>query len=102
MALLGFDKSKVLIAAGKYVLHGKFSDTADEYNKNLNRAPNDLMTLNTLGDLYARDGKREDALRCFYDPAEKSLEAGFVPRSIAVYKRIAKLDAESIPPLIKL
>lgn len=102
MALLGFDKSKALKAAEKYVLQGKLSNAIDEYNKILKRDPKDLMTLNTIGDLYDRDGKREEALKCFYDLAEKSVEAGFIPRAIAVYKRVTKLDSESIPPLLKL
>ena len=102
MALLGFDKSKALKAAEKYVLQGKLSNAIDEYNKILKRDPKDLMTLNTIGDLYDRDGKREEALKCFYDLAEKSVEAGFIPRAIAVYKRITKLDSESIPPFLKL
>ena len=102
MALLGFDKSKALKAAEKYVLQGKLSNAIDEYNKILKRDPKDLMTLNTIGDLYDRDGKREEALKCFYDLAEKSVEAGFIPRAIAVYKRITKLDSEAIAPLLKL
>ena len=102
MALLGFDKSKALKAAEKYVLQGKLSNAIDEYNKILRRDPKDLMTLNTIGDLYDRDGKREEALKCFHDLAEKSVEAGFIPRAIAVYKRITKLDSRSIPPLLKL
>ena len=102
MALLGFDKSKALKAAEKYVLQGKLSNAIDEYSKILKRDPKDLMTLNTIGDLYDRDGKRGEALKCFYDLAEKSVEAGFIPRAIAVYKRVTKLDSDAIPPLLKL
>ncbi|MGH9786469.1 MAG: tetratricopeptide repeat protein [Terriglobia bacterium] len=102
MALLGFDKSKVLQAAEKYVLQGKIEAAINEYHKILKKDPKDLLTLNTIGDLYARGGKKEEALKCFHDLAEKSIEAGFVPRSIAVYKRITKLDPDSIPPWIKL
>lgn len=102
MALLGFDKSKVLQAAEKYVLQGKIEAAIEEYSKILKKDPKDLMTLNTIADLYDRAGKKEAALKCFHDLAEKSIEAGFVPRSIAVYKRITKLDPESVPTWIRL
>ena len=88
MALLGFDKAKVLQTAEKYVLQGKIQAAIDEYHKILKKDPKDLMTLNTVGDLYDRAGKREEAVKCFYELAEKYVEAGYVPRAIAVYKRI--------------
>ena len=92
MALLGFDKAKVLKSAEDYVLRGKIGAAIDEYNKILKKDPKDLMTLNTVGDLYDRSGKKEEAIKCFYNLAEKYIETGFVPRSIAVYKRITKLE----------
>ena len=103
MALgLGFNKTKILQTAEKYVLQGKLTAAIDEYQKILKKDPKDLMTLNTVGDLYIRAGKTEDALKCFYGLAEKSIEAGFVPRAIAVYKRITKIDVEALPALTKL
>ena len=102
MALLGFDKAKVLHAAEKYVLQGKIQAAIDEYNKILKKDPKDLMTLNTIGDLYDRAGKKDEAIKCFYTLAEKYVESSAIPRSIAVYKRITKLDPEAIAPLLKL
>ena len=103
MALgLGFNKAKILQAAEKYVLQGKIPAAISEYQKILKKDPIDLMTLNTVGDLYARSGKIEEASKCFYDLAEKSIDAGFVPRAIAVYKRITKIEQEALPALIRL
>jgi tetratricopeptide (TPR) repeat protein len=103
MALgLGFNKAKILQTAEKYVLQGKIPAAIEEYQKILRRDPKDLMTLNTVGDLYVRLGKMDEAVKCFYELAEKSIEAGFVPRAIAVYKRITKIDQEALPALTRL
>jgi tetratricopeptide (TPR) repeat protein len=103
MALgLGFNKAKILQSAEKYVLQGKLPAAIAEYQKILKRDPKDLMTLNTVGDLYVRSGQVDEATKCFYDLAEKSIEAGFVPRAIAVYKRITKLEPEALPALTRL
>ncbi|MBI3933499.1 MAG: tetratricopeptide repeat protein, partial [Acidobacteria bacterium] len=103
MALgLGFNKAKILQTAEKYVLQGKLPAAIDEYRKILKKDPKDLMTLNTVGDLLARSGKIDEATQCFYELAEKSIEAGFVPRAIAVYKRVTKIDQEALPALTRL
>ena len=103
MALgLGFNKAKILQTAEKYVLQGKLNAAIVEYQKILKRDPKDLMTLNTVGDLYIRSGKSEEAVKCFYELAEKSIEAGFVPRAIAIYKRVTKIEQEALPALTKL
>ena len=56
MALgLGFNKAKILQSAEKYVLQGKLPAAIGEYQKILKKDPKDLLTLNTVGDLYVRD-----------------------------------------------
>src|SRR3972149_6855279 len=103
MALgLGYNKAKILQLAENTALQGKLPAAIAEYKKILKKDPKDLMTLNTLGDLYARSGKMDEATKCFYDLAEKSIEAGFVPRAIAVYKRITKIEQEALPALTRL
>ena len=102
MALLGFDKAKILQTAEKYVLQNKIDAAIAEYSKILKKDPKDLMTLNTIGDLHIRANRNEEALKCFYELAEKYVEGGFVPRSIAVYKRIMKINAESDRAMLRL
>ncbi|MSO21414.1 MAG: tetratricopeptide repeat protein [Acidobacteria bacterium] len=99
---LGFDKAKILQAAEKYTVQGKIPAAIEEYQKIVKKDPKDLMTLNAIGDLYVRAGKIEDALKTFHLLAEKSVEGGAVPRAIAVYKRITKIDPESLVALEKL
>ena len=99
---LGFDKNKILQVAEKYVLQGKLQAAIGEYSKILKKDPLDLMTLNTIGDLYARTGQDREAIKCFYELAEKYLEGGSAARSLAVYKRTTKLDTAALPALLKL
>lgn len=99
---LGYDKAKILQAAEKYVIQGKIPAAIEEYQKIIKKDPKDLMTLNAIGDLYMRINKNDEALSIFHQLAEKAVEAGMVPRAIAVYKRITKLDPESLSALEKL
>ncbi|MBI4464584.1 MAG: tetratricopeptide repeat protein [Acidobacteria bacterium] len=97
-----FDKAKVLQTAEKYALQGKISAAIEEYKKILKKDPSDLMTLNTVGDLYLRAGQNQEAVQCFQTLAEQYVEQGFLPRAIAVYKRITKVDPQAAPVLLKL
>jgi hypothetical protein len=56
---LGFNKTKTVGAAEKYVAQGKIPAAIDEYRKILQKDPNDLMVLSTIGDLYVRCGKSD-------------------------------------------
>jgi pilus assembly protein FimV len=99
---LGFNKAKVLITAEKYVAQGKISAAIEEYRKALGREPKDLTLMTTIADLYARDGKTDDAIKLFFTMAEQCLDAGQVPRAIATYKRITKMVPDSVPAVLKL
>ena len=56
----GFNKQKVL-SAEKYVQQGKLPNAIAEYEKILKKDPKDLTVMNTIGDLYARDGEANKA-----------------------------------------
>ncbi len=99
---LGFNKSKILQYAEKYVIQGKIPAAIAEYKKILQKDPKDLLSLNAVGDLYHRAGDNKNAVDIFFSLAEKSIEAGYVPRAIAVYKRITKIEHESLPAIEKL
>ncbi len=54
----GFNKQKVLSAAEKFVQQGKLQNAIAEYEKILKADPKDLTVSNTVGDLYARLGRK--------------------------------------------
>ncbi len=88
---MAFEKAKVLKAAEKFLSQGKISAAIKEYRQIIDNDPNDLTTLNMLGDLLARAGKKEEAISCFYRIAEHYREEQFRLKAIAMYKKIEKL-----------
>ncbi|HEX8634732.1 MAG TPA: tetratricopeptide repeat protein [Pyrinomonadaceae bacterium] len=89
---MGFDKAKAISAAEKYLAQGKIPSAITEYCRIVERDPNDQSALNTLGDLYVRVNKRQDAIECFQRVADHYREQGFTLKAIAVYKKISRLD----------
>ncbi len=99
---MGFDKAKVMSAAEKYVGQGKIPAAIEEYRKVLSHDKKDLTILNTVADLCVRVGKNEEALKHFFQLAELCLESGLTLRAIATYKRITKVNPDSVEALLKL
>ena len=86
-----FEKAKVLKAAEKFLSQGKISAAIKEYRQVIHHDDDDLTTLNMLGDLLARAGEKEEAVRCFSRIAEHYREQQFTLKAIAMYRKIDKL-----------
>jgi tetratricopeptide (TPR) repeat protein len=99
---MSLNKSKALRTAEKYVLQGKIPAAIDEYRKVVDADPTDLTTINTLGDLYVRAGRIQDAIANFSRIAESYRESGFTLKAIAMLKKISKLDPTNIETAMKL
>jgi tetratricopeptide (TPR) repeat protein len=99
---MSLNKSKALRTAEKYVLQGKIPAAIDEYRKVVEADPTDLTTINTLGDLYVRMGRIQDAIFHFSRIAESYRESGFTLKAIAMYKKISKLDPTNVDTAMKL
>ena len=67
---MAFEKAKVLKAAEKFLSQGKINSAIKEYRQIVDNDSDDLTTLNMLGDLYVRSGKKEEAVSCFERIAE--------------------------------
>ncbi len=85
-------REQVVKVAEKYVAKGRIDAAVKEYLKVLKENPNDVSTLNRLGDLYARIARIDDAVRLFTQIAGQYTEDGFLVKAIAIYKKIIKLD----------
>src|SRR5688572_8195979 len=85
-------REQVVKVAEKYVAKGKLDAAIKEYLKVLKENPNDVSTLNRLGDLYARTSRIDEAVRLFTQIAQQYTEDGFFVKAIAIYKKIIKLD----------
>jgi tetratricopeptide (TPR) repeat protein len=103
MALgFGFNKTKVLQAAERYVLQGKLQNAINEYEKVAQADPGDLTVANTIGDLYVRVGRLEEGLQCFRKVAEAYNAQGFLVKAIAMFKKMAKLSPSAVDCMQKL
>ena len=64
--------------------------------------PTDLLTLNRIGDLLARQGRTGEAIGYYLQIANQFLDAGYVPKAIAIHKKILRLDPSSVQSFIQL
>jgi tetratricopeptide (TPR) repeat protein len=99
---MAFDKAKVLKAAEKFLSQGKFNAAIKEYRQIVDNDVDDLTTLNMLGDLYVRSGKKEDAVSCFERIAEHYGAQEFHLKAIAMYRKIERLRPRDPVVALKL
>jgi len=99
---MAFNKARVLQEAEYLVTQGKISQAIIRYLSILEREPSEIDLLNTIGDLYVRDRNVAEGLKQFYRLAEAYVQGGFNVKAVAIYKKIVKLDPESVEPLLKL
>jgi len=93
---MAFDKAKTLFAAEKALELGKIPAAIKEYCLIVENEPDDLTVLNMLGDLHARVGSTDAAIACFIRIAEHYREQEFVPKAIAMYRKIDRLRPHDI------
>jgi tetratricopeptide (TPR) repeat protein len=89
-------KTRILREGERYVQQGKISSAINEYLKVIKEDPEDVLTLNTLGDLYLRQGKEDDAKRLFLRVAESYTRNNFLLKAIAVYRKILSADPQDL------
>ncbi|HVJ06433.1 MAG TPA: tetratricopeptide repeat protein [Candidatus Saccharimonadales bacterium] len=98
----GYNKEKSRANAEKYLQQNKLQNAITEYEKILQVEPRDLAILNTVGDIYSRLGQNDKAIERFRVVGESYLNDGFILKSIAMYKKITKLDPNGLQSLEKL
>ncbi len=99
---MAFHKAKALQEAEKSVAQGKISQAIKQYQQILENDPSDVSILNTVGDLYIRDRNTAEGLKQFHKLAEAYVHEGFNVKAIAIYKKIAKVDPNTVENLLKL
>jgi len=88
-------KARLLADAEEYVLHGKIRLAIAEYLKILSLDPEDILILNTIGDLYLQQNNPAEANRFFHQVADRYARDSFFLKAIAVYKKILKSDPDN-------
>ncbi len=99
---MAVQREQVVQTAEKYVQRGKIEPAIREYRKLLADNPNDINTLNRIGDLYARIQRIDEAVDFFTQIAEQYSTEGFFVKAIAIYKKIIKLDPTRLEVYEKL
>ena len=88
---MAIKRDKILKTAEKLVQKGKLDQAIREYEKLLEASPNDSNTVNRLGDLYGRVGEVDKAVELYERVARQFADQGFLPKAIAIYKKINRL-----------
>ncbi|HUP46565.1 MAG TPA: tetratricopeptide repeat protein [Thermoanaerobaculia bacterium] len=93
---MAVQRDKVIASAEKLVAKGKIEPAIKEYERLLDDNPNDVNTLNRIGDLWVRINRNDEAVKTFGKIAEHYARDGFFLKSIAIYKKINKLDPSKL------
>ncbi len=96
------DRIKVIEQAEKFVRAGRVREAIAEYEKLALSDPQDVGTLNIIGDLYIRVGQNDRAIRSFQRVAEEYERRGLFSQALAICKKIHKLTPEAADYALKL
>lgn len=96
------DRVRIVEQAEKFVRAGRIKEAIAEYEKLALGDPQDVGTLNIIGDLYIRLGQNDRAIRSFQKVAEEYERRGLYSQALAICKKIHKLTPESPDYALKL
>ncbi len=99
---MAIKRDKVIADAEKLVAKGKIEPAIKEYERLLDDNPNDVNTLNRIGDLWVRINRTDEAVKTFAKIADHYGKDGFFLKAIAIYKKINKLDPSKLDVYAKL
>jgi tetratricopeptide (TPR) repeat protein len=96
------NKAKILNDATKFLQKGAFDKAVRELQKLVEDDPKDVRTILKIGDILAKKGDKDDAIKSYRRVAELYGEQGFFLKAVAVYKQILKLDPQHFEVTLKL
>ena len=99
---MAVQRDKVIASAEKLVAKGKIEPAIKEYERLLEDNPNDVNTLNRIGDLWVRINRNDEAVKVFTKIADHYSKDGFFLKAIAIYKKINKLDPSKLEVYARL
>ena len=89
-------------SARKFVDKGQIDKAVKEYLRVVKEDPKDVRVWLKIGDLYAKQGSKQDASETYLKVARFYEEQGFAEKAVAVYKQVLKLDPRLVDVNLKL
>ncbi|MHB8481753.1 MAG: tetratricopeptide repeat protein [Nitrospiria bacterium] len=99
---MALDKTVIIQNAQKFAIKGQIDKAIDEWQKLIKETPNDGNIFNIIGDLYLKKNSNPEAISAYLKAASAFDKAGFSLKTIAVYKKIIKINPENFDIYIKL
>jgi tetratricopeptide (TPR) repeat protein len=93
---MAINRDKILKGAEKLVQKGKIEPAIREYEKLLKLNPNDVNTINRIGDLNRRIGQLDRAVELYERIADSYAADGFTNKAIAIFKKINRLVPDRV------
>ncbi len=93
------EREKILQSAQRHIDKRRFDKAIEEYQKIVQKDPNDARTLLKIGDLQARMQAYAEAIATYDRVGHYYAEQGFALKAIAVYKQIRELIRKHAPEL---
>ncbi|MEE9180766.1 MAG: tetratricopeptide repeat protein, partial [Vicinamibacteria bacterium] len=92
---MALSRDRIFKAADKYIHSGKVEKAIAEYEKWVAANRKDWNTIRQIGDLYARIGRNDEAIKKYAQIADYYRQDGFNVRAIATHKMILRLDPQN-------
>ncbi|MEN8159179.1 MAG: tetratricopeptide repeat protein, partial [Myxococcota bacterium] len=89
---MAINKRKILESAQKNLQKGLIDKALADYRTLLKADPRDSNVLLKVGDLYLKQGKREESINSYLRVAQQFTKDGFDAKAVALYKQISRLD----------
>ncbi len=99
---MALNKDRVFKAAENYIKKNKVDKAIAEYESWLKENSKDWNIIRTVGDLYARISRNDEAIKKYAQVADHYRKDGFNVRAIATYKMVLRLDPQNEPAMRNL
>jgi tetratricopeptide (TPR) repeat protein len=96
------DRIRTIELAEKFVKSGKIKEAIVEYERLVSSDPQDVGTLNIIGDLYMRLEQNDKAVLSFTRVAEEYEKRGLYSQALAIYRKVNKVQPDNSDVSLKL
>jgi tetratricopeptide (TPR) repeat protein len=94
-------KASLIKEAQKYLTKGQVDKAIETWEKLVKECP-DGNTYNALGDLYLKNGERNNAVEAFHKAATFFMDEGFSLKALGLYKKILNINPSDADALFAL